>query len=499
MTFLKELLALPDATHARLRRGAAYGALVLTSVLLVAQAWPLMDDGAQELRQVHLAMNDEELILSRVWSMVDKGGVNHGVAVYPGLYPYTVAAARILIGPDAPIAIHVETVRGLSCVEMLVGMWLSALLISRLTKSLWAGVLFALFWSIHPETVLWAARVHPDALLFLFNNAALLALALHTEERQPRWLVAATVFAALSAATKLVGVFTMAIIGLSIFWEHRRNLNALIRTTGLHAGLFLAVFAVCNPRLLTHTRGTVMGWLEQSARNQTGPHSSVWSWLGLFWDVRSLGAAGVIVAVVGLAGMLRRDVRHRAGLILAFGLVFLTYLVVEVNLVTYRYAAPSAWALALAGLCAACTLFDGRWRRLRPVALALCAGVYFAIDFAPARRAIGDDVATFELNFTEAKREVAAKLLEIAGGRNLTVVTEANMYVPPVLAWDVVWDFDGYLAANRSADLLVEGPLMRRLASAETRSRLRAGDFGFQLAAILGDYVIYSRPRVRSP
>ena len=62
--------------------------LVLASILFMTiSAVPRSPDRSEDLHQVFHVMSDETLIVERTWAMVDRGSMDYGIAVYPGLYP----------------------------------------------------------------------------------------------------------------------------------------------------------------------------------------------------------------------------------------------------------------------------------------------------------------------------------------------------------------------------------------------------------------------------
>lgn len=463
-------------------------------------ATPRISDGAESLRHVYVVMNDEELILSSVWEMVERGTLDHGIKVYPGFYPYTVAAVRLAVGSDAPVETHVRAVRWLSCAVTLLALWSAAALLFVLTGSAWLGAGFAALWSVHPETVLWAARVHPDGFLMLFNNAALLCLAIsarRAEDGAPpgvaerRWLLAATALAGLSAGTKIVGGFVMVCIVGWLVWRLRFDRRALLRTLGAHVALFLGVLVLTNPLLLSVPRQVVEGWIIQKKRNEHGPGASGLEWLTAATGARWFGHVGTLLALLGLGSVAHKEVRRAIGLPLAFALFFYAYLMARVSLVLPRYGAPSIWAFTLVGLVGLYVLlqrFAPRAWMKAGVAVAL-AVLFLGVDLPRVRAEIAADATSYQ-TFWTAERDALTASLETLDGEVRVVATEPNVFVPERFKMEVIWQFEG-LALGPRFQALVIGPMTRASTSAKWREDLASGALGYRLHQRVGEFEVY--------
>jgi len=169
---------------------------------MVSWAVPRLNDGSKDIRHVVLAMQDEFTILISVWSMVDRGDLNHGVGVYPGLYPYTVGMVKWLSGDQASQGSLIRRTRRLSLAVMVLSLIVAFILVERISKNSWVAAAFTIPLALNPETLMWASRVHPDAFLQLFDFGALGLFALHVDTRKPGYLYGATALASLSAGRR---------------------------------------------------------------------------------------------------------------------------------------------------------------------------------------------------------------------------------------------------------------------------------------------------------
>lgn len=92
----------------------------------------------------------------------------------------------------------------------------------------------AVIWIGQPIVVFYSGSAYVEPLLALFATAAALAVERWRSSREPRWLLAAGVFAGWAAATKYLGLYLVAALGLTILWEAARGtrLSAALRFAG---------------------------------------------------------------------------------------------------------------------------------------------------------------------------------------------------------------------------------------------------------------------------
>ncbi|MBI4816975.1 MAG: hypothetical protein HY791_11995 [Deltaproteobacteria bacterium] len=458
--------------------------VVCGAAVIACRAAPRLDDGAKNLRIVQHVMHDEALILERVWAMVERRDLYHSVGVYPGLYPYAVAAVRAAVGPD--VETSVRATRALSLISMILAMLATYFGFAYASGSPPAAAVFCLALSLHPETALWAARVHPDALLVLFDHGSLALLGLYVVRRS-KWLLAgATVLAGLSAGTKLVGAFIMVIIAGTILIEDRRDLPRAIRRVILHGLLFLAVFTMVNPLLVLSPRGTIQGFVTQNQRNR---HDGAGrgAWLGVLLGARGLGWSGAFLVVVGIWRLVTAKLTIGLRPIAAFGLFYLGYAVTTVSLAMPRYAMPGMWPLLFVGVAA---LFDPTWSvRARWMLGAIATLVFAAKDFPMMSDEVVLDSQVVERNFTEPKVRVGELLSKLGAGRSGSVVSSYYVYVPPELPWKPIWSLRTENIADDAVVVVIDGAL-RDVADAEYQS-LVSGGLGFAATATVGEFVVF--------
>lgn len=464
-------------------------------VLMLLHAVPRIEDGSTELRKVQHVMHDEALILERVWAMVDRGDLYHKIGVYPGFYPYAAGLTRVLSGTDAPTEVGVKATRWVSLAAMVLALVMPFVLLSAVAKNAWIGAAFTVPLAIHPEIVMWASRVHPDAFLILFDHLSIGFLALHVDRRgadpnsksASRCLVAATIFAGLSASTKLVGVFIMVCIAAWIAWSERARPSALVRTLASHTALFAAVFALLNPLLFVHLQGLIDGFLVQHDRNmhEGDGHEGWWA---TFVGPRGLGIAGTAVALLGVARVARRPF-DGVSIISAFGLFYLAFILTTVKLALPRYGFPAMWPLFFAGLAA---LTPSRWKR-PSVAWGLAAplvAIYLAIDLPAQRKELAEYATFFARTFSVEKQEVARRLADMARGERRRVVSAYYTYVPPGLDWSPIWTLDELNAIRPDTIAIVVDQSLRNTGGPQYAALVR-GELGFAATSTIGECVIY--------
>src|SRR5690349_1609384 len=110
--------------------------LVLLGIAVVSyEAVPRIDDGAENLRTVHLTMPDEREIMEGAMQMVERGDLHFGVPVYPGFYPYQVGLVRLIVGAHVKTA--VMATRILSLAYTAAALVLAFFLFGRLSGERW--------------------------------------------------------------------------------------------------------------------------------------------------------------------------------------------------------------------------------------------------------------------------------------------------------------------------------------------------------------------------
>jgi hypothetical protein len=203
----------------------------------------------------------------------------------------------------------------------------------------------------HPETLLWASRVHPDALLLLCNSASVGFFALYIQKNNPKALYCTTVFSALSASTKLVGFFLMIPMGLYLLYQDRHQKHKAFKNLAIHAGIFIGLFILFNPRLLWAPREIIEGFITQHKRNRhDGASHSFYDWWLLFLGPTGLGLSGTLCVFLGTGWVLKKRNPLELVGVLIFALLLLGYLISQSSLVLARYAVPGLWPLFWTGI-----------------------------------------------------------------------------------------------------------------------------------------------------
>ena len=469
----------------RARQWALPTLLVIGAIVYMSlHAIPRIADGSEDLRHVHQVMPDEHQILTGVWSMVERGDIDYRVRVYPGLYPYFVALVRVAAGTEATAEQAIELTRWTSYFTMLLALLVPFVLLAQSTGSRWVAATFTAALALNPETVTWASRVHPDAFLIGFDHGAIALLAWHVRVPDPRKLAGATILAALSAGTKIIGAFIMVAIAAWIVWQHRRDPLAAARALLLHGLIFIAVVVATTPRLLVDPAGVIEGFVVQHHRNRRGS-GGVAGWVAVATGARGLGFAGCAIAALGLAS-LPFDKQPWRVIVAFFALVYGAFVVLGVRLNLPRYASPALWPLALLGLAA---LRPGAVLGRRAALALIIAGLStFAVVDLPAQRAdLAAYAGAYERSMSPAKRALAAHLVDTARSRR--VISSPRTFVPEPLQWHALWSLDD-VAFPPDGDTIVVDDLLRR-AGGRNLDRLRRGEGGFVATATIAGSVVY--------
>lgn len=472
--------------RATLRTFAGPTLLVLVGLAYLSiRAAPRISDGSDDLRRVHAVMSDEALILENVWAMVERGDLHHGVKVYPGLYPYTVALVDL--ASDAPAKTVVERTRWLSLLTTWLALLLPFVLLARLADSAWAAAVFTFFVAIHPETILWASRVHPDAYLLLFDHGALACFGLAVA-RNRRYLWAATILAGLSAGTKLFGCFIMGAIGLYILWDRRKAPRALLFELAQHSLLFIGVFVATTPMLLIDPKQTIDGFVTQHKRNRL-PDATILDWWTTFVSPRGLGYAGVATVFVGGAVYAARRSIRGLGVIVFFALGYLVFIFATVRLTLPRYAAPATWPLLFVGIVALRPSL-ARVRAL-PVAVIVALLAVFAVyDWPRQRAALAMEDKRVDQIFDADRVALAAHLESIAERHpDRKILSAPFLWVPEGVPWQFVWSLEETQVPGAYAAVILE-PYFEQ---DPTYALIRRGALPFVATATIGPYVVYER------
>jgi hypothetical protein len=132
-------------------------------------------NGSEDLRGAFRVMTDEMFIAGGTWVVVDRG--NMDFAVYSGLGLYVVAIVKLCEARDSVQKV-LDRTRWVSLIMMPVAVLAPFVLLAFLAENRWVAAIFAYVLVIHPETVLFVARIHPDAVLLFFDHAALACLEL---------------------------------------------------------------------------------------------------------------------------------------------------------------------------------------------------------------------------------------------------------------------------------------------------------------------------------
>ena len=459
--------------------------VVLAFVLLCVDAVPRMHDGVEDLRHLKQAMSDEHQIMTGVLSMVDRGDLDHGVRVYPGIYPYGVAAIRLVVGAD--VSQVFVAVRWASLITMMVGLLAGFLLLGRAAEAPWAAAVFTAAVAVHPETVVWASRIHPDALLISLDHAALAVFVLAVDRRSDRLLVGATVLAALSASTKLVGCFIMTVIGLYIVWNGRSAPRMAVQRLLKHSLLFGAIVLATNPQLFIDPARTVEGFVVQHQRNRRGL-GGIGGWWSVLTGPNGLGWAGSSIAVIGVLGTLWRRRMDGLAWMTFFAVGYGAFVVLGVRLNLPRYAFPAILPLLFVGLAALGRLAVQRnSQRATWLALAVLLAMGMLHDRPDQRRVIEDYATFYRRSFDGDKQAVGRALSKIE--RKGRVVTSPYAYVPEPLDWKFVWTFDEIAFPDDAAAIVIDDKL--RQGGGQNLKMLEQA--GFVATATIGEYVIYER------
>jgi hypothetical protein len=393
------------------------------------------------------------------------------------------------VGTTAPAETAIRATRWLSFAVTIITLLLCFGLYSILANDPRIGALLVFMMSVHPEIILWSCRVHPDAFALLFTQLSLAFLGSAADRDRPRHLVLATVFAALSAGTKLHGAFIMPIIGVQVARKHWRHPWRVSMALVPHAAIFTAIFLLTNPNLLRFPKGIIQGFLSIQTNN-LGTVGSPLDWMALFVSAGGLGAAGTALALVGLTSIaLHRRWDGRTA-IASFALFYLSILVPSMHMVQARYAFPAMWPLLFVGLPLVIprSIIDrGR------IALAMTVFCLFvAVDWYRQGEELEKLAIYFESELSPGKRELGEKLVEIQKSRPGRVVSSPYAYVPAGIEWTYVWSLEDLEFPADASAVLVDYYLYGQ-PRGPNMTALLSGERGFVATATVAGFVLFEK------
>jgi hypothetical protein len=275
--------------------------LPLLAILLLAAALRFTGLGWDLRHPVHI---DEQLFVDGVAAMLSEGDLDPGYYEYPGvpffvLLPVLVAADSPPFGPVAYLA-----ARGLIAAAGVASVGLLALLGGRLVGRS-AGLAAALWLAVSPCDVHTAHMFRPDVLLQVGALLSFLAFARLGSRLRPDLLAGAAL--GLSVATKFTGAFLVPAYLLARWRAPGPRLRALglgLLCAGLVFVLLTPYLVWRYPVFLSGIDTQVTHHYDADGADSAPQGSTLAYYLERAWW--TLGPAGAILAVVGLAGVRRR-------------------------------------------------------------------------------------------------------------------------------------------------------------------------------------------------
>lgn len=177
-------------------------------------SWPLAWAGSENLRLVYAFDLDEAMNLALVADAVGQGTLRLDFAVY-GLLYFNIALIPLLLA-NAFVQLseqNIVVVLRLLATAFAIGTSAITFLLARRYWGSWAGWLAGFLLAVVPITfVRMSAVSHPDVPQLFFLVLSLYCCCRLGEDGRKRWLMGASVFAALAFATKYSGVFLLPLI-----------------------------------------------------------------------------------------------------------------------------------------------------------------------------------------------------------------------------------------------------------------------------------------------
>jgi 4-amino-4-deoxy-L-arabinose transferase-like glycosyltransferase len=359
--------------------------------LLLGFALPLINVGADDIRMAGVFSLDESLAAEDLVKLYI-GGFTEAppFRYYGGLFFYLPMVVLNLIAVFVPVTeqVVVLTLRGVCTVSGLGCLWMTYR-VGRSVFGAGTGVAGAFLLLVSPTFIRWTVEAHPDLPQLFWILCALYSCTHLARAFSLKHTILSSLFAGLAFATKLSGGFLLPILGLAVLlprggrldlWaaaSRLRDRRYLLALAAIPA-VFLLTFSLTNPFAVLRLQAfvdSVVSLKKTLAFGQTFREAGeAWLWLGMMVSVmgavNAAGGLGKVLLLVKTSAT-DRGLRADSGLLVLWILLYLSYLMLQVDLRRSRYLLPILPAALL--LSAACYREVAQWlsRRLPQARLAI--------------------------------------------------------------------------------------------------------------------------------
>jgi 4-amino-4-deoxy-L-arabinose transferase-like glycosyltransferase len=307
----------------------------LSAIVLLA---PIRAGDLAGYDDARYALVAKHVVLSGHWLEIESNG---GAALeHPPLFSWMQAALFIPFGLSDPLAKLPSALCGLGVILLVA--WLGR----RLTSDPFAGVLAMFVMATSVYFVKYAARAMTDVPFTFFFLAAVCSWLL--SEDDPRWLLAAGVFAALAQLTRALAGFSIPLLfAVDIIVNRRRPplryLIGAIFVAFLPPAAWYAqwIYRYGEQFFVSHSlymNQEVTGSLSPAWRRYTGAPEYLWMLAKSYWPWLPPMIAGMVVVI-------RRKDRKLRILILWIAVVYVLCAITKSRVLRYMLPAYPAFAI----------------------------------------------------------------------------------------------------------------------------------------------------------
>ena len=337
-----------------------YAWLVVFLLAYLSYALPLIPQGSDDIRMAAVFSIDEADILWQIDHLYKNGVGNLPSFTYGGGLYYSVTLLLKVWSVLGAVTGNtvILALRGFCMIAGIGCLWLTfklGCLVFDRTTGLYGTFLLLSF----PEFLRWAVDGHPDLPQLFWMLAVLVCCVRLIQGFSWKWITLAAVFAGIAFGTKYGGIFLLPVIGMSVLLprggvelslsgglkklRERRYLKAVV----LIPIVFLGVFVLINPFSIIRFDVFMKTMVDYKEVMGFG-HMYEADPSGLIWLQILRSGLGPIHAVAFLAYLLgcglyvyrKRQIPAAKGILLFWCLLFIAYLMLEVNLRRVRHLLP---------------------------------------------------------------------------------------------------------------------------------------------------------------
>ena len=340
--------------------------LCLLLLAYLAYCLPLLPLSADDIRMAEVFSIDEADIFLEVKRLVSVDLTSAPSFKYGGAFYYPPVLVLKTLGLVTEVAERtvILAVRAFGTAAGAVCLVLTCLLGSLVFDRRTAGVA-ALLLAVNPEFLRWSVEAHPDLPQLAWIVGCLLCCSWYCHRPRTVWLVAAAACAGAAFGTKYAGGFLLPVVLAAVVLPGQQNeirwkeiLNRLrspaVWAAALIVVCFVGAFAATSPHAVIRLSAFRKSLMAEKAIMEFG-HTFRADPRGVLWLGVLVGLAGAVntaafgIAVLGSAmgAYRRKGLPAERALLLLWIVLFVSYLILEVDLRRSRHLLPVLPAVLL--------------------------------------------------------------------------------------------------------------------------------------------------------